>query len=98
VVVTGIVATMPYIALQLVGVRVVIKGVSGELPLIVAFVWFIRRRKRTARAIALVRFRPWCTASWSGQGCRKPIVYRVGSFMTFRLHLCHQASNGRRAG
>ena len=38
--VTGIVATMPYIALQLVGMQVVSKGlgVSGELPLIVAFV------------------------------------------------------------
>ena len=37
---TGIVATMPYIALQLVGMEVVIKalGVNGELPLIVAFV------------------------------------------------------------
>ncbi|PTB18268.1 sodium:solute symporter [Trinickia symbiotica] len=37
---TGIVATMPYIALQLVGMEVVIKGlgVSGELPLVVAFV------------------------------------------------------------
>jgi solute:Na+ symporter, SSS family len=37
---TGIVATMPYIALQLVGMQVVIKGlgVSGELPLVVAFV------------------------------------------------------------
>jgi solute:Na+ symporter, SSS family len=37
---TGIVATMPYIALQLVGMQVVIKslGVSGELPLIIAFV------------------------------------------------------------
>ena len=37
---TGIIATMPYIALQLVGMQVVIKGlgVSGELPLIVAFV------------------------------------------------------------
>ncbi|GAB6852097.1 monocarboxylate uptake permease MctP [Paraburkholderia kururiensis] len=37
--ITGIVATMPYIALQLVGMQVVIKGlgVSGELPLIVAF-------------------------------------------------------------
>jgi SSS family solute:Na+ symporter len=36
---TGIVATMPYIALQLVGMQVVIKslGVSGELPLIIAF-------------------------------------------------------------
>jgi solute:Na+ symporter, SSS family len=38
--ITGIVATMPYIALQLVGMQVVIKGlgVSGEMPLIVAFV------------------------------------------------------------
>ncbi|WP_413197317.1 monocarboxylate uptake permease MctP [Pararobbsia alpina] len=38
--ITGIVATMPYIALQLVGMQVVIKslGVSGELPLIIAFV------------------------------------------------------------
>ena len=37
---TGIVATMPYIALQLVGMQVVIKGlgVDGELPLIIAFV------------------------------------------------------------
>ncbi|KND54108.1 Acetate permease ActP (cation/acetate symporter) [Candidatus Burkholderia verschuerenii] len=37
---TGIVATMPYIALQLVGMQVVIKGlgVTGELPLIAAFV------------------------------------------------------------
>ncbi|WP_206995672.1 monocarboxylate uptake permease MctP [Trinickia mobilis] len=37
---TGIVATMPYIALQLVGMQVVIKGlgVSGEIPLVVAFV------------------------------------------------------------
>jgi SSS family solute:Na+ symporter len=37
--VTGIVATMPYIALQLVGMQVVIKslGVSGEIPLALAF-------------------------------------------------------------
>ncbi|SDV47771.1 monocarboxylate uptake permease MctP [Chitinasiproducens palmae] len=37
--VTGILATMPYIALQLVGMEVVIKGlgISGEVPLIVAF-------------------------------------------------------------
>ncbi|MFL9922707.1 sodium:solute symporter family protein [Herbaspirillum lusitanum] len=37
--VTGIVATMPYIALQLIGMQVVIKsmGVSGEIPLTVAF-------------------------------------------------------------
>ncbi len=38
--VTGIVATMPYIALQLVGIEVVVAGlgVHGELPLIIAFV------------------------------------------------------------
>ncbi|MCU1671291.1 MAG: Na+:solute symporter [Blastococcus sp.] len=38
--ITGIVATMPYIALQLVGISAVLKamGVGGELPLIVAFV------------------------------------------------------------
>ena len=37
--ITGIVATMPYIALQLVGMQVVIKslGVSGEIPLVLAF-------------------------------------------------------------
>ena len=36
---TGIVATMPYIALQLVGIEAVLKamGVTGELPIIVAF-------------------------------------------------------------
>jgi solute:Na+ symporter, SSS family len=38
--ITGIVATMPYIALQLVGIEAVLKamGVEGELPLIVAFI------------------------------------------------------------
>src|SRR3954452_6507712 len=37
--VTGIVATMPYIALQLVGMQAVLTamGVSGHLPLIIAF-------------------------------------------------------------
>jgi SSS family solute:Na+ symporter len=37
---TGVVATMPYIALQLVGMEVVIKalGLSGELPLAAAFI------------------------------------------------------------
>jgi SSS family solute:Na+ symporter len=37
---TGMVATMPYIALQLIGMGVVIKamGLSGELPLIAAFI------------------------------------------------------------
>ncbi len=43
--VTGIVATMPYIALQLVGIQVVIaaigiggRGLAGDLPLVIAFV------------------------------------------------------------
>jgi solute:Na+ symporter, SSS family len=43
--VTGIVATMPYIALQLVGIQVVVgalgiggSGLAGDLPLIIAFV------------------------------------------------------------
>jgi solute:Na+ symporter, SSS family len=38
--ITGIVATMPYIALQLVGIEAILKamGVEGELPLIVAFI------------------------------------------------------------
>jgi SSS family solute:Na+ symporter len=36
---TGLVATMPYIALQLIGIEAVLKamGVTGELPIIVAF-------------------------------------------------------------
>ena len=36
---TGIVATMPYIALQLVGIEAVVKtiGISGDLPIIIAF-------------------------------------------------------------
>ena len=37
--VTGVLATMPYIALQLIGMEVVIKalGLNGELPLVIAF-------------------------------------------------------------
>jgi solute:Na+ symporter, SSS family len=37
--VTGVIATMPYIALQLIGMATVIKalGLTGELPLIIAF-------------------------------------------------------------
>jgi solute:Na+ symporter, SSS family len=42
---TGIVATMPYIALQLVGLQVVIgamgvsgSGYAGDLPIIIAFI------------------------------------------------------------
>ncbi len=38
--ITGIVATMPYIALQLVGIQAVLKamGITGHLPIIVAFI------------------------------------------------------------
>jgi SSS family solute:Na+ symporter len=38
--ITGVIATMPYIALQLIGMEVVIKalGLNGEIPLIAAFV------------------------------------------------------------
>src|SRR5260221_14351654 len=38
--ITGMVATMPYIALQLIGMGVVIKamGLTGELPIIAAFI------------------------------------------------------------
>jgi SSS family solute:Na+ symporter len=38
--ITGIIATMPYIALQLVGIQAVLKamGINGHLPIIVAFV------------------------------------------------------------
>lgn len=37
--ITGIVATMPYIALQLIGIEAVLKsmGVTGHLPIIIAF-------------------------------------------------------------
>jgi SSS family solute:Na+ symporter len=37
--ITGVIATMPYIALQLIGMEVVIKalGLNGEIPLIAAF-------------------------------------------------------------
>ena len=37
---TGVIATMPYIALQLVGMAVVLKalGLTGELPLAAAFI------------------------------------------------------------
>ena len=48
--ITGIVATMPYIALQLVGLQVVIgalgiggKGMMGDAPLIIAFLPLARR-------------------------------------------------------
>jgi SSS family solute:Na+ symporter len=57
--VTGVVATMPYIALQLVGMQVVIKalGLSGELPLILAFlVLAIYTYSSGLRAPALIAF------------------------------------------
>ncbi|PLP98139.1 monocarboxylate uptake permease MctP [Cupriavidus pauculus] len=57
--ITGIVATLPYIALQLVGMQVVIKslGVSGELPLIVAFgVLAVYTYSSGLRAPAMIAF------------------------------------------
>jgi SSS family solute:Na+ symporter len=59
--VTGILATMPYIALQLVGIREVIAalGVRGEWPLIVAFVilaaYTYTSGLRAPAAIAIVK-------------------------------------------
>jgi SSS family solute:Na+ symporter len=57
--ITGVVATMPYIALQLVGMAVVIRalGVSGELPLIAAFlILAIYTYSSGLRAPALIAF------------------------------------------
>src|ERR1700712_3234162 len=56
---TGVVATMPYIALQLVGMEVVIKalGLTGELPLAAAFVILaLYTYKAGLRAPALIAF------------------------------------------
>ena len=56
---TGVIATMPYIALQLVGMEVVIKalGLTGELPLILAFlVLAIYTYSSGLRAPALIAF------------------------------------------
>jgi len=61
---TGIFATMPYIALQLVGIQVVLKtmglggpGIAGDVPLIVAFVILAAYTYRGGlRAPALVAF------------------------------------------
>ncbi|RZS90963.1 SSS family solute:Na+ symporter [Motilibacter rhizosphaerae] len=56
---TGIVATMPYIALQLVGIEAVLKvmGVKGEWPLIVAFVVLAAYTYQAGlRAPALIAF------------------------------------------
>jgi SSS family solute:Na+ symporter len=63
---TGLIATMPYIALQLVGMQVVIaalgletKGVMGDLPLIVAFLilaaFTYKSGLRAPAAIAVVK-------------------------------------------
>jgi SSS family solute:Na+ symporter len=57
--ITGIVATMPYIALQLVGIEAVLKamGVHGHLPLIVAFaVLAVYTYNSGLRAPALIAF------------------------------------------
>src|SRR3954454_11810732 len=57
--VTGIVATMPYIALQLVGIEAVLKamGVNGHLPLIVAFlILALYTYSSGLRAPALIAF------------------------------------------
>jgi solute:Na+ symporter, SSS family len=57
--ITGVVATMPYIALQLVGMQVVIKalGLGGELPLILAFlILAIYTYSSGLRAPALIAF------------------------------------------
>ncbi|GIG63244.1 solute:Na+ symporter, SSS family protein [Longispora fulva] len=57
--VTGIVATMPYIALQLVGIEAVLKsmGVKGHLPIIIAFaILAAYTYKSGLRAPALIAF------------------------------------------
>src|ERR671933_616756 len=57
--ITGIVATMPYIALQLVGISAVLKtmGITGEWPLIVAFIILaVYTYNSGLRAPALIAF------------------------------------------
>ena len=57
--VTGVLATMPYIALQLIGMEVVIKalGLNGEIPLIVAFlILALYTYSAGLRAPALIAF------------------------------------------
>jgi solute:Na+ symporter, SSS family len=57
--ITGIVATMPYIALQLVGIGAVMRtmGISGEWPLVVAFVILAAYTYQSGlRAPALIAF------------------------------------------
>src|ERR671932_809258 len=56
---TGIVATMPYIALQLVGIEAVLKamGVTGSLPIIIAFLVLAAYTYNSGlRAPALIAF------------------------------------------
>jgi SSS family solute:Na+ symporter len=57
--ITGIVATMPYIALQLVGIEAVLKamGVNGHLPIIIAFAILAAYTYQSGlRAPALIAF------------------------------------------
>ncbi|MEV8637910.1 monocarboxylate uptake permease MctP [Streptosporangium sp. NPDC051023] len=57
--ITGIVATMPYIALQLVGIEAVLKsmGVSGHLPIVIAFAVLAAYTYQSGlRAPALIAF------------------------------------------
>jgi solute:Na+ symporter, SSS family len=58
--ITGLIATMPYIALQLVGIQVVIEGLGlgkGDFPLIVAFVILaLYTYKSGLRAPAMIAF------------------------------------------
>ncbi|WP_031172832.1 monocarboxylate uptake permease MctP [Streptosporangium roseum] len=57
--ITGIVATMPYIALQLVGIEAVLKsmGVTGHLPIIIAFAILAAYTYQSGlRAPALIAF------------------------------------------
>jgi solute:Na+ symporter, SSS family len=57
--ITGIIATMPYIALQLVGISAVLKvmGVNGHLPLVVAFaILALYTYNSGLRAPALIAF------------------------------------------
>src|SRR3954462_14162261 len=57
--ITGIVATMPYIALQLVGIEAVLKamGVTGEWPLVIAFAVLAAYTYQSGlRAPALIAF------------------------------------------
>jgi SSS family solute:Na+ symporter len=57
--ITGIVATMPYIALQLIGIQAVLKvmGVTGHLPIIIAFaILAVYTYSSGLRAPALIAF------------------------------------------